>query len=138
VNCLECGTSLSEGSKFCPACGTSAEKDWESAIPAPGRRKPGAASHLIRPTDPPLSPHLCWLNLFCPGIAQLILGQLWKGLLIIGFATLFGLAMSRFPASVMSFAAFGILIGSTVDAYMVGKALKFGTSIGKWDWFPRK
>jgi len=84
--------------------------------------------NMIYPSNPPKSPHLCWLNMLWSGIAQCIYGQTAKGITLI-FAELVGLLTCILFVIVA--------IASIIDAYMVGKALAAGKPVGKWQFFPK-
>lgn len=88
-----------------------------------------APTDLVYPKNPPLSPHICWVNLALGGLAQIIYGQGAKGLTI--------LAVQIFSNLVLP-VVLALLIGavSIYDAYLVGKALKMGKTLTKWQWFP--
>jgi len=81
----------------------------------------------IYASNPPKSPHMCWLNLLWPGIAQIVFGQTTKGI-VIAVAAIFLLV-----TIVGIFIWFPLTI---VDAFMVGKVLKSGRSINCWQFFP--
>ena len=102
--------------------------------PAPRRLPTGLAdraqtSDRIYPRTPPLSPHLCWLNVLVSGLAQMIHGQTGKGLTLFGVTVFSNLVL---PVGL----GLLIVIASIVDAFMLGKTLQAGVSVGKWQWFP--
>jgi len=82
----------------------------------------------VYPSNPPKSPHLCWLNLIYPGIAQITLGQTAKGVAYMG-GFIVGFFVFLIPGLV-------IWIASLPDAFMVGKVLRSGRPVGKWQFFP--
>ncbi len=83
----------------------------------------------VRPSNPPKSPHLAWLNLLLVGVAQMVFGQIGKGLAILGAA----IVTALFTAGIGGLA---VMVASIVDAYMVGKVLRSGQPVGKWQFFP--
>jgi hypothetical protein len=82
----------------------------------------------VYPSNPPKSPHLCWINMVMPGLAQIMHGQVAKGFAILG-ATMIGTMLFAIP---------GLLIwgASFVDAFMTGRVLEQGRPVGKWQLFP--
>jgi TM2 domain-containing membrane protein YozV len=83
-------------------------------------------TNMVYPKNPPLSPWLSLINLFIPGLAQMIYGQVAKGVIILG--------VSYF----LSIAGIGLLVwlASIPDAYMVGNTLQNGRPVGQWQFFP--
>lgn len=96
-----------------------------------GTRDERSGTGYIFPTNPPQSPHACWLNLLIVGVGQICLGQVGKGLVIMG-ATV---AISLVLPCVGTLAAAAV---ATIDAYQVGAALRAGRPVGKWEFFPSK
>jgi hypothetical protein len=88
-----------------------------------------APTDLVYPKNPPLSPHICWINLIVAGLAQLIHGQVVKGIAL--FAACWTLGWIIPVVGNLS-----IVVVSLIDGYMVGKALKMGKTLTKWQWFP--
>lgn len=93
----------------------------------------------VYPANPPRSPHLAWLNLLTPGLAQIVYGK--TGLGIVGVIVTQVLSvMSRLPSGTIVFLCvvcyLGLLISSIVDAYKTGRALGYGKPVGKWQIFP--
>lgn len=142
--CPKCGKENTLDAKFCPDCGA----DLQSKVIPKGEGRPVTSnvagtrdqqkpSELVYPRNPPLSPHLCWLNIVLQGLAQMIYGQVAKGVTIlvsvlVGFAILPNL-LSEGWFWIAVIAAYAFTIN---DAYKVGLALKMGKPVGKWDWFP--
>lgn len=93
------------------------------------------------------NPDLCILNLFLPGITQMIFGQMGKGLSIF-FGMIFLLILSGLVLDISvrnadaSFFAtliiFGYIAGSITDAYMVGSRLAERQPVRRFAFFPRK
>jgi hypothetical protein len=135
--CSKCGNEIAENSRFCTSCGAQAQistggapRGFDTSVGTrdQGRMQSGS-SDLIYPKNPPLSPHLCWLNLVIGGLAQMIYGQAAKGCVI-----LIAAIASNFVLPLLLAAAIGV--ASIVDAYRVGKKLAAGEAVGKWEWFP--
>jgi hypothetical protein len=98
---------------------------------ATGTRDERTSGDYIYPTNPPQSPHACWLNLLMSGVAQIYLGQTGKGLAILG-ASFASYTVVPVMGSLI------ICIVAVVDAYQVGSALRSGRPVGKWEFFPNK
>lgn len=126
MRCKNCNKDIENGTRFCPSCGTPCSTD---ASPIGGAGQQTLPAALVYPRNPSLSPHLCWVNLALGGLAQIIYGQCAKGLTI--------LAVQIFSNLVLP-VVLALLIGavSIYDAYLVGKALKMGKTLTKWQWFP--
>ena len=132
--CSNCGKQIVDDSRFCPECG------FQTAAVAPpplqvhdariGTRDQERGTNLVYPRNPPLSPHLCWVNLLVSGLAQILYGQVGKGIILLSVTIASNLVLPCFLA---------LCIGtvSIIDAYMVGKTLRDGTPVGKWAWFPK-
>jgi excisionase family DNA binding protein len=82
--------------------------------------------NLVYPSQPPQSPHLCWLNIFLSGIAQIIFGQISKGIALLVATLVLWLVELGWMITLLSI----------IDAYMVGKALQSDRPVGKWELFP--
>ncbi len=126
MKCTKCKNDIENGIRFCPSCGTACST---AVSPNGDAGQPTSPAALVYPKNPPLSPHLCWVNLALGGLAQIIYGQGAKGLTI--------LAVQIFSNLVLPL-VLALLIGaiSIYDAYLVGKALKMGKTLTKWQWFP--
>ncbi|MEI8285483.1 MAG: DUF4339 domain-containing protein [bacterium] len=113
----------------------------------------GRDDTLVYPTNPPRSPHMAWLNLMGPGLAQIVFGKTWLGVAAIGSFTLLNyldtlirLFMGDHEPEGLAFAflmlllllMLAILVASIVDAYMSGNRLREGQPVGKWQVFPKK
>jgi len=85
---------------------------------------------MVYPKNPPLNPHLCWVNLLLSGLAQILHGQVAKGIVLLVVTIASNLLL---PVVL----ALGIGAVSVIDAFMVGKVLRSGTPVGKWAWFPK-
>jgi len=87
-------------------------------------------SSKVYPANPPLSPHICWLNILIVGLSQIIQGQVGKGCCIFGGAIVAGIV----TGGLSIFIVWPVAI---IDSFMVGKALKSGRPVGKWEFFPK-
>lgn len=132
--CSKCGKQIADGSRFCPECGTqfggTATQPPPSSNAATGTRDQEKKVDLVYPKNPPLSPHLCWVNLLLSGLAQILHGQVSKGIVILVVTIASNLVLPVILALVIGAV-------SVIDAFMVGKVLKTGKPIGKWAWFPQ-
>ena len=131
--CTKCSKQNLKSARFCTGCGNSMNGDArahsDNQVSGVGTRDRVSAQDLVYPRNPPLSPHLCWGNILFGGLAQMIHGQVAKGLVITGVMMVAFLvipAVGNWP----------ICIASIIDAYMVGKVLRNGRSVGKWQFFP--
>lgn len=127
--CTQCGGQVSAKANFCSGCGASVQD-------APSQLDAGEYAYdrieltnVVYPKHPPCSPHVALWNLLWPGIGHIILGQKAKGVTLMVAASI----LSGFSAGSLSLF---IIIPSVIDAYAVGKVLKRGVSVGKWECFP--
>ena len=96
----------------------------------------GRDDSLVYPTNPPRSPHMAWLSLFGPGLAQIVFGKTYMGIsAIITFNLI--IALSGLWES-LGLLIFVLWIATIIDGYMTGNRLKEGVPVGKWQFFPRK
>ncbi|NLY02455.1 MAG: zinc-ribbon domain-containing protein [Rhodopirellula sp.] len=132
--CPTCGRKIADGSRFCAECGARLDTPGlvtaQLVSPAIGTRDQERTPRLVFPKNPPLSPHLCWVNLILSGLAQMLHGQVAKGILLL---------VATIGSNLLLPILLALVIGavSIVDAYMVGKTLRNGTPVGKWQWFPK-
>lgn len=134
MKCSQCGAEITGTTRYCSECGhpTAAFKD----AAAPGETsdnlltvgEKGRHADIVYPKNPPLSPHICWANLALPGLAQMIHGQVAKGIVI--------LAAQLVTVFMLPVLGLLVAVASLIDAYKVGKALKLGKTLGKWEFFP--
>ena len=142
--CNQCGSPVTDGSRFCSECGVAVGEAPHAGTTAMsnvspvtnrisdtsiGTRDQANGPKLVYPRNPPLSPHLCWVNIFIAGLAQIIHKQVAKG-----FAILFLTIVSNLVFPLLLAVGIGIL--SILDAFMVGRKLKKGKPVGKWQFFP--
>ena len=131
--CSKCKKEIADGSYFCPECGTqigsSTQSSTKTQSTADGTRDQVRNSDMVYPRNPPLSPHISWVNLLLAGVSHMIYGQVMKGVF---------LAVATIVAGVI-FPIIGNLslcIVSIVDSYKIGKKLAAGQPVRKWEWFP--
>ena len=131
--CTECGKPNLESAQFCTDCGKSLN-GGASAHAGPqngsaGTRDQTSPRDCVYPRNPPLSPHICWVNIVLGGLAQIIYGQVAKGIVLL-------IATFAFGALLPVFGNVTVCIVSIIDAYMVGAALRNGRAVRKWQFFP--
>lgn len=122
-----------DSAQFCTACGNCLNGNSLPHAQAKtfkvGTRDQIAAHDFVYPRNPPLSPHFCWLNVLIGGLAQIIYGQIGKGLVITA-------AMIVAFFSIPGVGNWPVCIASIIDAYRVGVALRNGRAVEKWQFFP--
>ena len=124
MNC-KCGNSNPPGAHFCTRCGATL-----AGTPTTGTRDDQVRlGALVYPRNPPLSPHLCWVNIAVSGLAQIIYGQTAKGVTLLVVTLASNLILPFLLA--MLIGAFSIY-----DAWRVGRALQKGRTVGKWEFLP--
>ena len=87
----------------------------------------GVDPQFVYPSNPPQSEWVSLLNFLLPGVAQLLYGQVTKGITLIVIALL---------SAITVIGPVAVAIGTFIDAYKVGAVLKSGRPVGKWDFFP--
>jgi len=70
------------------------------------------------------------VNLLVSGLAQIIHGQVAKGIVMLAVTIASHLVLPFILALVIEAV-------SVIDAFKVGKALASGKPVRKWDWFPQ-
>jgi hypothetical protein len=115
---------------------TGSLNDGTHAGPEPGGSLTSVSSfdrdpNFVYPSNPPKSPHFAWLNLLLAGLAQMILGQVGKGLAILAAAFVIGFLTG-------GIGGLAVIVISIFDAYMVGNMLQSGQPVGKWQFFPKR
>jgi hypothetical protein len=132
--CSRCGCPLAASVRFCCKCGSPVVGVSPSASPPPvpthmGTRDQTTRPMVVYPRNPPLSPHLCWINwFFAVGLAQAVHGQVAKGIVM---WLVMAVSSPLLPILVV------VIIVSVIDAYMVGSTLRKGVPVGKWQFFPK-
>lgn len=107
ADCSGCSLARQTGLRFCTTC---------------GRPVPAAGTVPLSP-----SPNLALLNLFLPGVAQIVFGQVAKGLLLLV------LSFVTFPTIVIPLL---IVVLAVIDGYKVGSRLRRTGAVGPWEFFP--
>jgi TM2 domain-containing membrane protein YozV len=148
--CYKCGTQIPDDSTFCASCGAKVSGGLQqpstpaTAPPAspPTQYQPPATSNkplsdMVTPSTGKSPGLMAVLSFFIPGLGQIILGQVNKGIVV--FLILCGWIFMHNIGAVGS-AAFYLLnmayaIASAFDAYSIGKKLNSGQPVGKWEWF---
>jgi len=132
--CSKCGKQIVDDSRVCPECGAQlgggASQPPPPTTSAAGTRDQVRQPDIVYPKNPPLSPHLCWVNLLVSGLAQIIHGQVAKGIVMLAVTIASHLVLPFILALVIEAV-------SVIDAFKVGKALASGKPVRKWDWFPQ-
>jgi len=106
--CSACDVARNHGLQFCTTCG-----------------KPVARLD-VAPLQSP-SPNLALLNILLPGVAQIVFGQVVKGLIMLGLAVV---------TSPTFFTPFIIMVLAVIDGYKVGGKLRRTGVVGPWEFFP--
>lgn len=106
---------------YCPQCHSMTDPSVRFC------RKCGYAQPNLQQQRNTPSPHVALLNLLIPGLGQMILGQVSKGLLILGIIIL-SLGTVVVPLIVN--------VAGIIDAYMVGSKLRRTGSVASWELFP--
>lgn len=131
--CSKCGKQIADGSRFCPECGTQFGGATSQTPPTPntaaGTRDQERSSEFVYPKNPPLSPHLSWINLLLAGLSHMIYGQVAKGI-VLAVATIVAGMIIPIVGNLTLCAV------SIVDSYKIAKKLAAGQPVRKWEWFP--
>ena len=106
-DCSGCALARRAGLQFCTTCGR--------AITAGGT-----------PITSP-SPHLALLNVLLPGVAQIVFGQIAKGILML---------LLHFVTFATVVIPLIIIVLSVIDGYKVGSKLRRTGAVGPWEFFP--
>jgi len=127
--CLKCGVRPLVGDKHCQNCGVEVNPNQELCIKCGVRLLGGAARghHIVTPSakSPATAAVLSFLIL---GVGQMYLGQVLKGVAMM----LAGMVL----ASITGFIALPVLwIVYPLDAYLIGKKLISGKTVGMWECF---
>lgn len=127
--CLKCGVRPLSGDKHCQNCGVEVTSKQEVCIKCGVRLVGGDtnSNDVIKPASksPGVAAILSFLIL---GAGQMYLGQVIKGVVML----LAGMALGPLTG----FMALPVLwIVYPLDAYLIGKKLKNGKSVGKWEFF---
>lgn len=156
--CSNCGQTIPDGSKFCPNCGkvfadappvdlnkgepyTSPPQSGYAPPPSdvppsagPAAPLPPGGQKLIYPGPNPRDPVMMGLLGGCclPGLAQILVGQVSKGVVMLIVWVTLGWGVGIFTGFV-SLLAVHLLAG--IDAYLIAKKLQAGQAVGEWEFF---
>lgn len=110
--CQECGTSVMANQELCVKCGTT--------LAAPKQTIKSNYSY---------SPLLMGIaSFFIPGLGQMIMGQVKKGLVLLAISLFLGLVT-------FGIIGFILMIVATVDAVKIAKKLQAGRAVEEWEFF---
>lgn len=133
--CTKCGVRPLNSNKFCQNCGSEVTAQQEVCTKCGVRLLGGIAGFqgtggkMISPSQPPKNPAVATiLSCLIAGVGQMYLGQVLKGLVIL----LGGVVLAIITGGL---AGIPIWIAAMVDAYMIGKKLESGQSVGEWEFF---
>jgi TM2 domain-containing membrane protein YozV len=138
--CTYCGTEMPENARFCFTCGKASDlppnvskgsSEPSAIVPAPviSVSDPGQNDLIYPPTSPnePLTMALC-SGCCIAGMGQMALGQVGKGLVILGGS----IVLALMTGGVSAFLTWPL---SAVDAFLIAKKLRDGHAVAKWEWF---
>jgi uncharacterized membrane protein len=126
--CTHCNKdTLTAAMRFCPECGKEIADAGNSGDGDNSTDGVRSSPQVVRPRRSPLSPHLSLLNLLCPGVAQIVFGQVAKGIAFVVVAVL--------ALPTLGFVNLILCIVSTIDGYCIGSKLRRGLSVKKWEFF---
>lgn len=134
MHCNKCGNQIMNGSRFCSECGysfgTPTSKPSSTMInPMSQTRDQKQKSNYVYPKNPPLSPHLSWINLLMSGLSHIVYGQVAKGFFL-AIATIIAAIIFPYIGNLL------ICFLSIIDSYKIAKKLKSGYPVKTWEWFP--
>jgi hypothetical protein len=108
TTCPGCEVARSHGLHFCTTCGNP------------------IAPSSVAPLQSP-SPNLALLNILLPGVAQIVFGQVAKGLVML---------VLTIVTSPTVFIPFTIMVLAVIDGFKVGGKLRRTGVVGPWEFFP--
>jgi TM2 domain-containing membrane protein YozV/RNA polymerase subunit RPABC4/transcription elongation factor Spt4 len=116
--CQNCALEVGPQQEVCLRCGATL---IGSMIASPGQK-------LILPGAGKSATTAAILSCLVIGVGQMYLGQVLKGILLLGIAIALGLysvGLAVLPISVIAI----------IDAYQVGRKLEKGRPVGEWEFF---
>jgi len=142
--CMSCGVAPTNGNRFCRNCGTQTNPAalvcTRCGVPTGVPTQQAVVrvqgdGRAIFPSNPPKDPVLiCVLSVLLPGLGQIILGQVGKGVMLvvsllalfpIGFITC-GVGWFLYPV---------VWLVAAVDAPLIASKLKQGKAVQPWEFF---
>lgn len=131
-----CGFNPCEGQdsfRFCPYCGDPLRPNESLAADAAGERGAGESfseAGCPSPRDDAKSPVLAaLLSFLLVGMGQVYIGQVEKGLVLLGAVLLLLLTVVPGAPGLL------ILLANVLDAFLLARRLARGERVGKWDFF---
>jgi RNA polymerase subunit RPABC4/transcription elongation factor Spt4/TM2 domain-containing membrane protein YozV len=128
--CIKCGVYPLNGRNYCQECGAKTNERQEFCTKCGSRLVYRTRSNFLGGlSDKTKSPSTATIiSCFLPGIGQVYLGQVKKGLAIFAGSVVLGL-ISGGTLSVV------VWIAAMVDAYLIGKKLAQGQTVDTWEFF---
>jgi TM2 domain-containing membrane protein YozV len=125
-NCPNCGAPVQPESSVCARCGSSVAAQQQQ----PGYAPPSQQSDgKVYPSNPPKSAVTATiLSCFFPGVGQMYLGQVIKGVVIL----VAGIVLSTVTSGI---AGLPVWIVAMIDANNIAKKLASGRPVGQWEFF---
>lgn len=135
--CPHCGFAVGTERKFCASCGQAIKPNQAICLSCGCALPPIANQPIAGPNaDPTKTIHpsgksstlAAILSCLVVGVGQMYLGQVIKGVVMLLAALVIGPLTAGAAAPI-------IWIVAMIDAYMVGKKLEAGKSVGEWEFF---
>lgn len=140
--CTSCGEAISNHAEVCPKCGVRQYKlknycqscgatvqEYQDVCLTCGTRLQGGNANANGPVDTSVNPILMGLVSFLiVGLAQIIMGQVGKGVAILIGSIILGIitfGMSAFITTPLA----------VVDAVLIAKKKQQGKRVGEWEFF---
>jgi len=123
---MKCGVSPLNDTKYCQECGSPTTEKQEICINCGIKLVRGR--RVITDNIPKSPGTATLLSCLIPGLGQIYLGQLWKGIAII----IGQVILSIISGGVLSIP---IWIAVMIDAYRIGTKLNQGKVVSEWEFF---
>jgi TM2 domain-containing membrane protein YozV len=121
--CQNCGAETNAAAVMCVKCGVSLQAATATA------QQSGA---VILPSNPPKDVVLmCVLSVLLPGLGQIVLGQVGKGIVLLAGPIAFYLITCGFGFLLAPV----VWIVAAVDAYKIANKLRGGKPVRRWEFF---
>ena len=128
--CIRCGVVSDNAALFCIGCGKKLDDaDRQNFITMAKSAEVLRDAKYVYPRFPALSPHFCWASLSTAGLGHIIFGQYGKGFAF-AFITIVLQSLTN------GYSNIPLVAIALIDSYRVGKALKDGRAVRKWQFFP--